>query len=72
MTANSYPPVSIFYGSQKGQAQAIAEEVFETARNEFSLTAELLCLSHPDTFVSSHLNLYIFTPIYMYILCRIS
>ena len=61
MTANLYPPVSIFYGSQKGQAQAIAEEVFETARQEFSLTVEISCLSHPDTCVSSYLNLYIHT-----------
>ena len=58
MSTDSYPPVSIFYGSQKGQAQAIAEEVFETARQEFSITVELSCLSHPNTLVSSYLNVY--------------
>lgn len=42
------PPVLILYGSQKGQAHAIAEEVLETARQEFSLEADISCLSQPD------------------------
>ena len=51
-TTKQFPSLLIIYGSQKGQAQAIAEELLETARQEFSLEADLYCLSHPDIIVS--------------------
>ncbi|KAI6645703.1 NADPH--cytochrome P450 reductase [Oopsacas minuta] len=50
MATKEYPPVQILYGSQKGQAQAIAEEVLETGRQEFSLQVDIACLSQPGSF----------------------
>lgn len=44
MSENTF---SILYGSQTGQAKAIAEEIFEQA-DGFDLKAKLLCLSTTD------------------------
>ena len=51
-TTTRFPLILVLYGSQKGQAQAIAEEIIETGRQEFSLEADIHCLSQPDIIVS--------------------
>ena len=52
LTRNRFPKMSeksftILYGSQTGQAKAIAEEIFEQAE-EYDLKAKILCLSTTD------------------------
>ena len=48
MTENTF---TILYGSQTGQAKAIAEEIYEQAEG-YDLKAKLLCLSSTDKKVS--------------------
>lgn len=45
----------LLYGSQKGQAQSIAEGVAEVAE-EHGLVAELGCLNHNDKVAIAHDN----------------
>ena len=49
MSENTF---TILYGSQTGQAKAIADEIYEQAEG-FDLKAKLLCLSTTDKKVST-------------------
>ena len=51
MTKGSQGRFLLLYGSQTGQAKAIAEEIYETAPNH-GLEPELHCLSMTDKRVS--------------------
>ncbi len=55
MPCEAKPRFVVLYGSQKGQAQSIAEGVAEVAE-EHGLVAELSCLNHNEKVATAHFN----------------
>lgn len=53
MPCEAKPRVVVLYGSQKGQAQSIAEGVAEEAEDH-GLLAELSCLNQKEKVATAH------------------